>query len=107
MSGKRAQRLLQALLIAYICKNTAEKGDGAAFITRNLHSSVRHQAQQASCLQANRFPAGIRAGDNEHAVRGADVDVYGYHGGRVAGATFSLGKMAGVKVCLTTADFWP
>ena len=73
-----AERLFQALFVADVGQDVVEDGDVAALAGRDVHAGLGHEAEQAGRLEADRFAAGVRPGDDEQVEAGAEANVDGH-----------------------------
>ena len=67
--------MLDALLIAYICKYAFKYRQFRADIRRHEHAGLRHQGKKTYCLQCNGLAARIRARDDERCKIGAEAHI--------------------------------
>ena len=78
MGGEGGQTLLDALLVADVGKDIAEEGELAPVTCRNVESRHAHQLEEADRLERDRLAARVGAGDDDHIVFAAQLDIDGH-----------------------------
>jgi len=79
MRREGGQALLDGLFITDINKHGFEKGERGPRICRDVHSRLRHQQEQSSGLERDRFAAGVGTRENQDVRFGIEHDIHGDH----------------------------
>ena len=69
MRAERRQVLLQALVVAHVGEHDVEETDGAPGLARHRDPGADHQRGEPHRLQRDRLAAGVRAADDDRALR--------------------------------------
>ena len=83
MAGESGKRLLDGLLVADIGEDIVEHRQFRAALGRDVQPALGHHHQQADGFERDGLAAGVRAGDDNGARAGSQVDVDWRRRGRV------------------------
>ncbi len=75
MGGEGTEALLNALLIANVCKYFRKNRKLAAVQCRNMKAGLSHEGKKSDGFQADGFTTGIRAGDDQKIKILSEMDV--------------------------------
>ncbi len=75
MRGKRAEALLDALLVADIGEHVRIDRQLRAIERGHVHTGLSHQAEQTDSLERDGLAAGVRTGDHHHVEIVAEAEV--------------------------------